>query len=228
MRRLMGFAEFIIWPAEGWTRWFNPSYRASRAALVSGGDDRPAINELDPVHVPGAAWRAAAQRLDGQAQLVAGFERLAVPTVAGECARAAALEIPSLGVSVLVFDVENNEGVRAGIFVFLDHAGDLLRVLLVKHREGVMGERHTGETNESSARQHGSKIGLHAFPPFDIAPTLKTSACAKQARQQNTPLGCWREGVATPDVPSSSFCNPNCAKRRSEIGIGVDHRPTPD
>src|SRR5215471_6772098 len=52
-----------------------------KVGLMRGRGDRPAVNELDLIHVPGAAGRAAAQRLDGQAQLVAGLERLAGPAV---------------------------------------------------------------------------------------------------------------------------------------------------
>src|SRR5215472_743824 len=98
--------------------------------LLRLGNDRGAVHELDPVHVPGAAGCAAAQRLDGEAQLVAGLERLAVPAVAGERARAAAFQIPRLGIAVLVLDVEDDEGVRARIFELPDHPGDFLRVLL--------------------------------------------------------------------------------------------------
>src|SRR5262249_57765465 len=81
-------------------------------------NDGLAVNELDLVYVPGAAGRAAAERLDGQTQLITRLERLAGPTVAGEGARAAAFEVPRLGVSILVLDVENDERVWTGVFVF--------------------------------------------------------------------------------------------------------------
>jgi hypothetical protein len=32
--RLMGFAEFIIGPADGRTRWLNPSYEAGTASAI--------------------------------------------------------------------------------------------------------------------------------------------------------------------------------------------------
>src|SRR5215475_3204048 len=91
------------------------THQPSALASVRLFDDRLAVDELDPVDVPGAAGRAAAQRFDGQAQFIPGLERLAAPTVAGKCARAAAFEIPCLDVSVLVLDVENDEGVRTGV-----------------------------------------------------------------------------------------------------------------
>src|SRR5260370_34859232 len=99
----------------GRTRWLNPSYGTSLAASLRLGDDRLVVDEFDPVHVPGAAGRAAAQRLDGQVQLVAGVERLAGPTVAGKRAPAAAFEVPTLGVSILVLGVEHDERGRAAI-----------------------------------------------------------------------------------------------------------------
>src|SRR6266849_10909670 len=176
---MMGFASL------------SSSYGTSLAASLRLGRDRLTVDELDPVDVPGAARRAATQRLDGQAQLVAGLQRLAGPAVAGKGARAAAFEVPRLGSSILVLDVENDEGVRARIFELLDHPGDFLRVFLVEHREGVMGYRHAGEGKKSSTREHGSEIGLHAFPPFGICTCrrLRHVACGATARKQNTPLG---------------------------------------
>src|SRR5579872_4843369 len=115
------------------------------------GGDRLAVLELDLVHVPGTAWRAAAQRLDRELELIARLERLRGPAVACQRARAATLEVPRLGLAVLVLDLEDDERMRARILEFLDHAGHLRRMLLIEHREGVVGDRHAGEGNERGA-----------------------------------------------------------------------------
>src|SRR5262249_59766164 len=106
-----------------------------------------------------------------------------------------------LGVSILVLDVENDEGVRARIFEFLDHPSDLLRVLLVKHCEGVMSDRDAGEGNKSSAREHGSEIGLHAFPPFGICTyrRLRRAACGDKLESKIHHLAAGEKGLGACD-----------------------------
>src|SRR5579871_512259 len=98
-------------------------------------DDGIAVLELDLVHVPGAAWGAAAQRVDLELQFVAGLERLAGPAVANEAARGAALKAPDLGGAVLFLDFQNDEGVRGGVLPFLYDADEIDGMLLVEHGE---------------------------------------------------------------------------------------------
>src|SRR6266699_3224377 len=96
----------------------------------SMGRDRPSVLELDLVHVPGAAGRAAAQRVDAEVQLVAGLERLVGPAVTGERTGAAAFEVPVVDSAVLVLDLEDDEGVRARVPEILHDAVDLHRMFL--------------------------------------------------------------------------------------------------
>lgn len=130
----------------------------------SMGRDRLAVLELDLVHVPGTAGRAAAQRVDGELQLVTGLERLVVPTVAGERARAAAFEVPALDGAVLVLDIEDDEGVRARVSEILHDAGDFHRMFLVEHGEGVVSHDCAAGEDERATHEQQGQMRFHAFP----------------------------------------------------------------
>src|SRR5262249_24570126 len=103
--------------------------------LLVGAHDRPPVLDLGPVHVPGTAGGAAAQRLDLHYELVAGLERLARPAVTDESARRSAFEAPGLAAAVLLLDDEDDERVRAGELEFLHRALEFERVLLIEHRK---------------------------------------------------------------------------------------------
>src|SRR5262249_41880988 len=92
--------------------------------------DRAAVLIFDLVYVPGAAGRAAAQRLDREADLVAGFERLARPSIPAQRGRASRLEIPDRGAPVLILHPQQDETVRTGELEFLHGAFELDRVVL--------------------------------------------------------------------------------------------------
>src|ERR1700730_2793080 len=64
------------------------------------GDDRLPGGEVGLLLRPGAARRAAAQRIDGHLQLVTGLEGLARPAFAHQRARARAFEVPGRGAAV--------------------------------------------------------------------------------------------------------------------------------
>src|SRR6478736_5497854 len=97
-------------------------------ALVCS-NDRIAVLVLDLVDVPRTAGRTAAERVYAQLKLISRLQGLARPTVADQPARRAAFEIPKLVGAVFVLDVQNDEGVRAGITKFLHRAGQLDRML---------------------------------------------------------------------------------------------------
>src|SRR5437016_7695204 len=101
------------------------------------GVERLAVLELGLGNAPGAARRAAAQRVDFHDQLVARLERLAGHAVAHERARAAAFQVPNRRSAVLALDLQEDEGVRAGEFEFLHGADEFDRVFLIEHCEGV-------------------------------------------------------------------------------------------
>src|SRR5438034_10032565 len=80
--------------------------------LVCGGD-RPTVLELHCPHIPRAAGRTAAQRVDLDDQLVARLEGLARPTVANETAWCTTFEIPDLLGAVRALGLQQDEGVWA-------------------------------------------------------------------------------------------------------------------
>src|SRR5262249_55411408 len=106
---------------------------------------------LDLVDVPRAARRAAAQRIDRQLKLVTRLQGLARPTVADEAARRATFEVPELAGAIRALDVQNDEGVRAGVAIFLHRADELDRMLLVEHGERVVREHDTAGAENRTA-----------------------------------------------------------------------------
>src|ERR1022692_120701 len=105
-----------------------------RAVLVSGG-----------ARMPRPSRGAAAQRIDGQTELVARPEGIVGPAVPGEAVRAVAFEVPYDRVRILVPYLQANERVRAGEQEFPDGPHQLDRVGLVEDRNGVVGggsDRH--------------------------------------------------------------------------------------
>src|ERR1700675_51646 len=76
-------------------------------------DDRGAVLVAQSAGVPSAARGAAAQRVNGQTQLVTGLERAVRPTVPGQAVGAVAFEVPDDLVRILVQDLQDDEHVRA-------------------------------------------------------------------------------------------------------------------
>src|SRR5262252_3331000 len=105
------------------------------AARISLAGDRPAVLELGLYQGPGAAGRAAAQRIDRQHQLVAGFDGFGGHAVPGEDARRGTFQVPNRAGAVFSLDFDENEAVRAGITEFHHGSGELDWVLLIEHRE---------------------------------------------------------------------------------------------
>src|SRR6516165_5735285 len=103
------------------------------------GDDRQAVLESGSGRMPSAARGAAAQWINGQAQLVTGFERVVGPAAPGEAVRALALEVPDDLVRLPVQDLQADEGVRARETKFLHDPDQLDRVCLIELRNGVVG-----------------------------------------------------------------------------------------
>src|SRR5262245_3074115 len=122
--------------ATGGRRW---SDRTAPDDLVCRGD-RLAVLHLGVLDVPSAARSAAAERIDLHRQLVARLDGLAGPAITHQRARARPLKIPHRVLAVLV-NLQQNERVRAGELELLHRAGELNRVFLIEHREGVVGNR---------------------------------------------------------------------------------------
>src|SRR6476660_5625754 len=108
--------------------------RRTRVSLRSD-HDRPPVLEFGLPHGPGTARRTTAQRLDRELQLVPWLQRLARPSVAHERAWGAAFEAPKLGTAVLLLDLYDDEGVRAGELKLLHYPLELDRIFLIEHRK---------------------------------------------------------------------------------------------
>ena len=115
------------------------------------GDDRLAVLVLDLIDVPRTARGAAAEWVNAQLKLIARLQGLARPAIADQSARRAAFKIPKLAGAVLFLDVQNDEGVRAGITIFLHRARQLDRVLLIEHGKGMMRQHDTAGRNHRTA-----------------------------------------------------------------------------
>src|SRR5262245_60271409 len=112
--------------------------RGTRRLQLFRRHDRPAVLELDPCCLPGAARRSAAQRIDGHPQLVSWPDGRAVPPIAQEQAWRATFQKPELAGAVLALYVEENINVRARV-AELGHRSDQLdRMLLIEHRKRVV------------------------------------------------------------------------------------------
>src|SRR5436305_14316539 len=80
-----------------------------------GRHDRSTVLETDFSHVPGAAGRAAAQRIDGDLELIAGLDARARPSLPDQKAWGSAFEIPDRTAAVLSLDIQEDGDVRARV-----------------------------------------------------------------------------------------------------------------
>src|SRR6516162_2691972 len=116
---------------------------------------------------PGAAGSAAAQRIDGHLELIAGLERLAGPAFAHQRARTCALEMPNRRAAVAPLHLQQDESMRARELELLHGAGELHRVLLIEHREGMMRPGDAARGHEACADGEPQQLTFHRYPPLN-------------------------------------------------------------
>src|SRR5215208_481017 len=117
------------------------------------GDNRPSVLKFDFVGGPGTAGRAAAQGRNRQPELVSRLERLARPSVANKRAWTHTFQVPDSGVAVVVVDLQQDKGMRAGKLELLHCADKLPRAFLIEHGERVMGRYTAGKSQQRAACQ---------------------------------------------------------------------------
>src|SRR5262249_2975623 len=138
----------------GGVRWGGPPALEMQNGLrLMGRDDLAAVLQRGLADVPGAARRAAAKRVDLHLELSAGRQRLAGPAVANERARACAFKIPDHRLLAGFLDLEQDERMWACALELFHGADEVNRMLLIEHREGVVSEHRTGETNDGPSRE---------------------------------------------------------------------------
>src|SRR6266700_2619066 len=150
--------------------------RIDDRSAKSVGDDRLSGDEVGLLLGPGAARRAAAQRINGHLELVAGLERLARPALADESARARAFKIPDRGAAVSALYLQQDEGMRAGELELGHRALELHRMLLIEHRERMVRERSAAHRHQCNARQQSCQCLAHCVSSLWPLP-LAQRAC---------------------------------------------------
>src|SRR5262245_6832388 len=128
------------------------------------GDDRLAVLVFHLGGVPGAAGGAAAQRHDGEPDFVPRLETVLPPPIARQVARRVALEHPDLARTVALLDLEDDEGVRAGVAELAHRADKFDWIVLVEHRGRVLCHRRRGRCETDRARRQPT--ASHVSPPF--------------------------------------------------------------
>src|SRR5216684_3194638 len=156
-----------------------------------GDHNRSSILEFGFAHGPGAAGRAAAQRLDRHLELVAGLERLARPPIPDQRARRPAFEAPGLGGTVLLLGDEDDERVRAGELELLHDAIELDWIVVIEHRKRMVRQGGSTRSDQRSAYQECRQWPSHDVPPFF---RFQNWPDAREAPQASVERECCRWG----------------------------------
>jgi outer membrane receptor protein involved in Fe transport len=137
---------------DGHIGMLNPVTIDARKAIqkLRSDNGRTSVQKFDFVGRPGAARCTAAQRRNGQSELIAGMERFARPTVTNKSARARTFKTPSRGATTRVFHLEEEKRVRTGKLKLLQDTNQLNGIFLIEHRKGMVRQRRNADEQHAA------------------------------------------------------------------------------